>query len=236
MSTPIKSRFTDEEDILLLREINARLPFMAKRGQVMQGWTGVADAVQSLDDFDRPGFDGKRTQNRFTLLLETHRHKDEASQRESGSSEVYGEKLQLLDELTSAFDDWKNAEKARLDEVQREADRVDAMAATIREEAMQSLGKRKRTGQEDAEAGSGSGSAISKLMKMMHDDNKADLEFRMRVYESDLKQREIFCEREFEERRCERELRAEHLRFQHEQLRVQHETKMKLLSTLSKSQ
>ncbi|RHY17783.1 hypothetical protein DYB32_010671 [Aphanomyces invadans] len=145
MSTPIKIRFIDEEDILLLRDINARLPFMAKRVQVMQGWTGIADAVQSLDDFDRPGFDGKRAQNRFTLLLETHRHKDEASKRASGSGEEYGEKLQLLDKLTSAFDDWKNAEKARLDEVQREADRVDAMAATIREEAMQSLGKRKRT-------------------------------------------------------------------------------------------
>ncbi|RHY91962.1 hypothetical protein DYB31_016599, partial [Aphanomyces astaci] len=228
MSTPTKSRFTEDEDILLLREINGRLPFMAKRGQVMVRWSAVAEAVQSQDGFDRPGFDGKRAQNRFTLLLEGHRHKDEEGKRASGTDEGYGEKFQLLDDLLSAFDDWKNEEKVRLEEVQQEADRVDAMAATIRDEAMKSLGKRKKAGQDDGEAGSGGGSAMTKMMKMMHDDSKADLEFRMRVYDSDLKEREIIREKEFEDRRCERELRAEQLRFQHEQLRVQHEMMMKL--------
>ncbi len=100
---------------------------------------------------------------------------------------------------------------------------------------MQSLGKRKKSGQDDGEQGSGGGSAINKMMKMMHEDSKADLEFRMHVYERDLKEREVIREREYEERRCERELSADQLRFQHEQLRVQHETMMKLLSTLNQS-
>ncbi|RHY12245.1 hypothetical protein DYB36_008790 [Aphanomyces astaci] len=107
MSTPVKSRFSEYEDVLILREVNARLPFKAKRGLVMVGWAAVAEAVASQEEFSRPGFDAKRAQNRFILLLDGHRNRDDESMRASGVAEDCSEKSQLLDELSSVYDDWK---------------------------------------------------------------------------------------------------------------------------------
>ncbi|ETV65065.1 hypothetical protein H257_18152 [Aphanomyces astaci] len=202
MSTPVKNRFSEYEDVLILREVNARLPFMAKRGLVMVGWAAVAEAVASQEEFSRPGFDAKRAQNRFTLLLEGHRVRDDESMRASGVAEDYNEKSQLLDELSSVYDDWKKRDKLRLEDVMREAERVETMGATIREEAMQSLGKRKKIDQVDGDAGGGNnGGTLAKMMKMMHDDNNAELEFRKYQYEKDQEEREAVRSREYEERR-----------------------------------
>ncbi|KAF0705811.1 hypothetical protein AaE_014368 [Aphanomyces astaci] len=240
MSTPVKSRFSEYEDVLILREVNARLPFMAKRGLVMVGWAAVAEAVASQEEFSRPGFDAKRAQNRFTLLLEGHRVREDESMRASGVAEDYSEKSQLLDELSSVYDDWKKRDKLRLEDVMREAERVETMGATIREEAMQSLGKRKKIDQVDGDTGGGNnGGTLAKMMKMMHDDNNADLEFRKYQYEKDQEEREAVRSREYEERRIERELQAEQLRCDREsqatQLRMHLEMMMNMITSMNKS-
>ncbi|RQM14236.1 hypothetical protein B5M09_007890 [Aphanomyces astaci] len=240
MSTPVKSRFSEYEDVLILREVNTRLPFMAKRGLVMVGWAAVAEAVASQEEFSRPGFDAKRTQSRFTLLLEGHRVRDDESMRASGVAEDYSEKSQLLDELSSVYDDWKKRDKLRLEDVTHEAERVETIGATIREEAMQSLGKRKKIDQVDGDAGGGNnGGTLAKMMKMMHDDNNADLEFRKYQYEKDQEEREAVRSREYEERRIERELQAEQLRCDREsqatQLRRYLEMMMNMIASMNKS-
>ncbi|CAK4119646.1 unnamed protein product, partial [Aphanomyces euteiches] len=44
-----KRRFTDEEDVMLLREVNARQPFRLRRGLVMDAWLQVAEALSSQE-------------------------------------------------------------------------------------------------------------------------------------------------------------------------------------------
>ncbi|KAG9413176.1 hypothetical protein AC1031_016199 [Aphanomyces cochlioides] len=225
MSAAIKTRFSDAEDVIILREVNAKLPFMSKRGTVMQAWNAVAEAVSLDESFNRPGFDGKRAQNRFTLLMEAHKTHNTASAQASGVDEEYDEKTMLLDELTAAYDDWKSEDKARLDEAQRQAEHIESLGATVREEAMKSLGKRKASSQEVDPGNSTSGGGnIIKMMKILHDDSAADLEFRKYQYEKDLEEREKIRTMEFEERKRERELFIE-------QMRMQHEVLVKLLSS-----
>ncbi|KAF0704142.1 hypothetical protein AaE_015093 [Aphanomyces astaci] len=114
------------------------------------------------------------------------------------------------------------------------------MGATIREEAMQSLGKRKKIDQVDGDAGgANNGGTLAKMMKMMHDDYNADLEFRKYQYEIDQEEREAVRSREYEERRIERELQAEQLRCDRErhatQLRMYLEMMMNMITSMNKS-
>ncbi|RHY85539.1 hypothetical protein DYB35_013831 [Aphanomyces astaci] len=221
MPTPVKTRFSDAEDILILREVKVRLPFTAKRGSVMLAWNAVADAVSTNHDFARPGFDDKRALSRFTLLMEGHRANNDVSARASGIDEDHDEKTQLLDELLAVYEDSKAQDKARLVAAQQEADRIENMGATIREEALQSLGKRK-AGPTDADgssaSGGGGGSVVMKMMKMMQDDSAADLKFRQHQYETDRKEREAVRAIEYEERQCEREMYRDQMRMQHDTL------------------
>ncbi|KAH9138146.1 hypothetical protein AeRB84_017489 [Aphanomyces euteiches] len=125
---------------MLLREVNARQPFRLRRGLVMDAWLQVAEALSSQEGFSRVGFDG---QNRFSLLIENHRSHNLTSLRASGVEEDYDEKTQLLDELLASIDDAKGEERRRFAECQRETKRAEEMGRLIREEAMESLGKRK---------------------------------------------------------------------------------------------
>ncbi|ETV74251.1 hypothetical protein H257_11185 [Aphanomyces astaci] len=98
-----------------------------------------------------------------------------------------------LDKHLAAYEDWKSQDKARLVEAQEEADLIDNMGVTIREEALQALGKRKSAAMDGDGTGAGCGSGggvVMKMMKMLHDDSTADLEFRKHQYAMDLKERE----------------------------------------------
>ncbi|ETV70313.1 hypothetical protein H257_14013 [Aphanomyces astaci] len=216
MTTASKRRFTEEEDVMLLREVNARMPFRARRGAVMDAWAEVAAALLSHEDFDRSVFDAKRAHNRFTLLLEGHRGDNRESMRASGVDEEYSEKMQLLDELLSTYDDNKAEKRGRLEEAQREADRIESLGKTVREEALQSLGKR-RLAQDGEGSSGGGGGKLFKIMSMIQDDNKAKLEIRKLQYEKDL-----------EERQKDRDVLIE-------QSRMQHEAMMNILAALNKT-
>ncbi|RLO01193.1 hypothetical protein DYB28_016159, partial [Aphanomyces astaci] len=59
--TPNKRRlYTEQEDIMLLRQVNAERPFEAKKGEVMKVWGLVAIALADHEDFARPQFDTKK--------------------------------------------------------------------------------------------------------------------------------------------------------------------------------
>ncbi|RHY24983.1 hypothetical protein DYB32_008582 [Aphanomyces invadans] len=86
--------------------------------------------------------------------------------------------MQLLHELPASYDDAKNEERDRLDEAQREAERIEALGKNVREEELQSLGKRKASDDPETSGGGGGGSKLLKIVSMMKEDNKAELEFR----------------------------------------------------------
>ncbi|ETV90099.1 hypothetical protein H310_15068 [Aphanomyces invadans] len=97
MTTPLTRRnFTDEEDLLLLRQVSADMPFLARRGFVMDKWAQTAQALAGCEEFGRPDFDAKKANNRFNALIEAHRKSNQESSRASGISEEVTEKVMLL--------------------------------------------------------------------------------------------------------------------------------------------
>ena len=134
MPTPSKRRvFTDREDVLLLTQISAESPHLARRGTIMDVWESVARNVASLAEFDRPLFDGKKAQGRFHILMKEHRSKSAASERASGASEEVTEKVVLLDNLRSQVDDKEEADAINVSALAEEAERVEESAAYIRD-------------------------------------------------------------------------------------------------------
>ncbi|RHY21299.1 hypothetical protein DYB32_009852 [Aphanomyces invadans] len=123
MTTPLKRRnFTDEEDILFLRQVSADMPFL---------------------EFGRPDFDTKKANNRFNALIEAHRKSNQESSRASGISEEVIKKVMLLNELLSTLDDAKEEEVQRIASMKKFQEHNENLSSIVREEAMQSLGKGK---------------------------------------------------------------------------------------------
>ncbi|KAG9399371.1 hypothetical protein AC1031_011762 [Aphanomyces cochlioides] len=176
--TPTKRRkFTDKEDVMLLRQINAERPFEARQGEIMKVWASIAQALSEQVDFVRPAFDAKKAQHRFGVLIEGHRAYDRESARASGVSEEYDEKLQLLDELLSALDDTKAEEKERSSRALIDNQRMESEGEIVRASALASLGKRKAEHGE-TEVTMNGGGRVLKLFNAIQDDAKTDLDFR----------------------------------------------------------
>ncbi|KAF0709185.1 hypothetical protein AaE_012947 [Aphanomyces astaci] len=227
MQTPNKRRlYTEQEDIMLLRQVNAERPFEAKKGEVMKVWGLVAKALADHEDFARPQFDAKKAQNRFSAVMDNHVHYNRESARASGVAETYDERIALLDELLAAFVDAKEQEKKRLVNDANKVDQSEREGEYIRNEAMNSLGKRKHQEcDDDGEKASGSGSRFTKITTAMQEESKAERGLR----QSELEFRKFQLEVEREERQKDRELAAE-------QARLHHETILAMLGALTKRQ
>ncbi|KAG9408815.1 hypothetical protein AC1031_020658 [Aphanomyces cochlioides] len=175
MTTPSKRRnYTEEEDVMLLRQVALEMPFQARRGLVMERWGAVASALMTCDAFRRREIDAKKACNRF-LLLE--------SERASGISEDLSEKTLLLDDLVAAYDDAKSAETQRCDEQKLAAEQAEVSGQLVRTEALQALGKRKR--QNDDDEGSTSNGRFMKVFTQMHEQAQADLQLKRNARNDD---------------------------------------------------
>ena len=130
-----KKNWSEDEDIILLRQVSADTPFLAKHGGVMDAWNRLASMICGLHDFSRPNFDGKKAQNRFISLLEKHNDDERVSARASGVSEAYGEKR---DVLASLVNDHKMQEASKSAAEKKKKDDEIAAGARAREAAMQS--------------------------------------------------------------------------------------------------
>lgn len=118
-------RFSDNDDLLLLIQANADLPFMAGHGQVMKAWTEVARTLVSIPEFRPKGADCKSVQARFKKKIDAHRAFMASSERKSGTSEEETEATQLLDELVAKIDDHAAEQKKLKNEKQQiEKDQV----------------------------------------------------------------------------------------------------------------
>ncbi|ETV94607.1 hypothetical protein H310_11868 [Aphanomyces invadans] len=115
MTTSVKRRvFTEREDVLLLTQVSAEMPFLARRGKIMDVWDSVARNLATIGEFDRPQFDGKKAQARFLILLRDHRDNSNASRHASGAAENVTEKTILLDNLCNQVDEAKQEEGRRM--------------------------------------------------------------------------------------------------------------------------
>ncbi|CAK4075189.1 unnamed protein product [Aphanomyces euteiches] len=207
MSTTFKRRnFSDEEDLLLLRQVAVEMPFFAPRGCIMEKWTSLAKTLASLEEFRRPNFDAILASNRFHFLLESHRKYNKHSERASGVSEEVSEKLDLLDDLLAAFDDAKEEEALRNDWRMKSTEHDESLGNIVREEALKSMGKHKCEGDDEASSKQGGGKVV-KMMSMMHEQVQSELEFQKERFMLDL-----------EDRRKDREVLIEQLRQQQDMM------------------
>ncbi len=98
-----RRKWTEEEDVMLLQQVVADLPFAVRLGK-SKAWQLLADTLMSCQEFDR-NVDGKRAQQRFTTLVEEHRAYNANSAIQSGVDEEHSEKHILLDDILAQIDD-----------------------------------------------------------------------------------------------------------------------------------
>ncbi|ETW01631.1 hypothetical protein H310_06262 [Aphanomyces invadans] len=222
MTTPVKKRrvFTEREDVLLLTQVSVEMLFLARRGKIMDVWDSVARNLATIGEFDRPQFDGKKAQARFIILLRDHRDNNNASRRASGAAENVTEKTILLDDLCNQADEAKQEVGRRMTQEIEEASNVEENGAIAREEAMKSQGKRKAKDEDDESSGGGGGKML-KVLSLMNESNKSELELRRLMFE-----------KEMEERTKDSEAQLQHVQMQAQQVQMLQSTLTTLLTAL----
>jgi hypothetical protein len=135
-AAPRRRNYSEEDDLILLRQVVADLPFEAQRGGVIEAWDGVVARVLSDPSFGIRSATGKSAQARFNKLVERHRQRDRAALLASGVEEEYGEREQLLDELTSRLDEHARSERERSDAERARLERLATAEDVVREQAL----------------------------------------------------------------------------------------------------
>ncbi|RHY03387.1 hypothetical protein DYB36_007770 [Aphanomyces astaci] len=122
--TDKRRNWTPEEDVVLLTQVAADLPFAADKGQVTKSWQSLADKLVACDHFDRV-VDGRKVQNRFTALVDEHRKFDMASAKLSGVDQEELEKHTLLDDLLPLLDEVKSTAASKRVKMEDEKDKIE---------------------------------------------------------------------------------------------------------------
>ncbi|ETW05542.1 hypothetical protein H310_03294 [Aphanomyces invadans] len=138
----------------------------------MSAWDSVARNLISSGEFDRPKFDGKKTQARFAIMLRDHQDRNETSAKASGAAEECIERRILLDDLLAQVLQVNEEGEKRTAEEEAAAAQVESSAAQIRDEAMKSQGKRKAKGFDDESASTGGGKMLKEREFQAEERNK----------------------------------------------------------------
>ncbi|RHY23665.1 hypothetical protein DYB32_009097 [Aphanomyces invadans] len=165
----------------------------------MDVWDSIARNLNTLAKFDRHQFDGKKAQAQFNILLRDHGERNNASQRTSGVDEEVTEKTIHLDDLSALV------EEAKQEDMRRAASEVEA-AARVEE----------------------SGAIMMKVLTLMNDANKNELELRKFMFKKELEERQK--EREAQTR--EREAHGREREAQLQQILALQTTMTALITTL----
>ncbi|KAE8999849.1 hypothetical protein PF010_g9571 [Phytophthora fragariae] len=103
MAEPTKRKiFSEAEDVLLLKQTIADVPYLQEQGNVTEQWEKLAEALVACPDFSPAA-----------------NEKNSAAKRLSGVTESHTEKDELVDELILRMDEMK-AEKAAKKEAREE--------------------------------------------------------------------------------------------------------------------
>ncbi|KAE9217635.1 hypothetical protein PF005_g8583 [Phytophthora fragariae] len=108
MAEPTKRKiFSEAEDVLLLKQTIADVPYLQEQGNVTEQWEKLAEALVACPDFSRKNMSAAANE------------KNSAAKRLSGVTESHTEKDELVDELILRMDEMK-AEKAAKKEAREE--------------------------------------------------------------------------------------------------------------------
>ncbi|KAH9093022.1 hypothetical protein Ae201684P_008688 [Aphanomyces euteiches] len=117
------TRWTDEDDLALLTQANNDRPFLLEK-DIMKGWDSVAATLLRMSGFS--------SLNKESTHL-------------SGVDQEYTEKHSLLDDLVALRNDSVAIKKTKQDSIAAEKSRSEEGARHIRDEAMKTCGKRKKS-------------------------------------------------------------------------------------------
>ncbi|KAG9414931.1 hypothetical protein AC1031_008346 [Aphanomyces cochlioides] len=189
----------------LLRQVAADAPFTKERGKLKKAWEELAQSVMQCAGFSRE-LDGKKAQNRFLALIEEHQSYNNDSAKLSGVDQSETEKVLLLDDLLSLYDDIKVQSTHKSSVAQVEKDRIEQDWKLIRDEAINTLGKRQRRDNENKRD--------SLAMAISENSSR---EFSLREKEFELKRSQLEADiKERESQRFERDLDREKRRYERE--------------------
>ncbi|KAG2780263.1 hypothetical protein PC116_g13212 [Phytophthora cactorum] len=73
MSDEQRRNYSEEEDVMLLRQVLGDRPFHAQRGKITGAWDALAAKLVADDSFPRLKLSGKNAQSRFDKLVKTRR-------------------------------------------------------------------------------------------------------------------------------------------------------------------
>ncbi|KAG9410119.1 hypothetical protein AC1031_018152 [Aphanomyces cochlioides] len=177
----------------LLRQVAADTPFTKERGKLKKAWEELAQSVMQCASFSRE-------------LDEEHRSYNNDSAKLSGVDQSETEKVVLLDDLLSLYDDIKVQSTHKSSVAQDEKDRIEQDGKLIRDEAINTLGKRQRRDNENKRD--------SLAMAISENSSR---EFSLREKEFELKRSQLEADiKERERQRFERDLDREKRRYERE--------------------
>lgn len=127
--------------MLLLRQVNADRPFEAGYGKVDDAWSNVGRALRNAGVSAQT----RTIHERFKLLLRKFRHDEMASLRKSGTDEEYGEREQLLTEISQLLENQQAESKEKKARGSSDAE----AAKKLRDAAMLSLREKPKGGKRD---------------------------------------------------------------------------------------
>ncbi|KAE8991607.1 hypothetical protein PR003_g30133 [Phytophthora rubi] len=159
-----RRNFSEEEDVMLLKQALADEPFRHEHGKVMDAWNALAATLAACPDFLRKNLSGKTAQNRVNALLATAQKKNSESARLSDSKIEKVNKKKI------------KAEKAAAQESAGEA---------IHRLAVERL-KRKREDERDEVSDSPSkGNKFAKLVDLLREQKKQEMAARQKRWEQE---------------------------------------------------
>ncbi|GMF24342.1 unnamed protein product [Phytophthora fragariaefolia] len=192
MTEPTKRKyFSDEEDVLLLKQALADEPYRQEHGKVMERWNSFAATLVSSPDFTRKSLSGKTAQNRVNVLLVAAQKKNNASARLSSGTEAHTEKDVLLDELLAKIEDSK-LDKAAKKKIKEETNALNESAGdTIRRLAVERLKRQRDEGQDDAAGSPTRANKFAKLVDLLREQKEKELEARKQQWEQERLDRQV---------------------------------------------
>ncbi|KAE9351642.1 hypothetical protein PF008_g5842 [Phytophthora fragariae] len=163
-----RRNFSEEEDVMLLKQALADEPFRHEHGKVMEAWDSLATTLAACPDFTRKNLSGKTAQNRANALLDSHTEKDT-----------------LLDELLSKIEDIK-VEKANKKRIKAEETAAQESAGeTIRRLTIERLNRQRDDDQADVNESPSHGKKFAKLVDLLREHKEKELAARQKQWEEE---------------------------------------------------
>lgn len=126
-------------------------PYRTGHGMVMKAWDQLAQTVRKIERFRPKHADRKALQARFNKLLHSHEAFNRESENKSGSIEENTEIIQLLDDVLSDVNDFKNAKEKKQAEKQNVEEGKLQSIQICRDQAVSRLIQNKRENESEGE-------------------------------------------------------------------------------------